>query len=220
MLRELVVHLRARGPEIDVLEDVADRPADVYAHRVRRDPGRLERVAVLGEVGPGLRRLDSRLLEIGDVVPDGRFVGALEHHGVLLAVHLAGLGDVLSEGVHDLALQIVDRLDRTLLREVGHEPGLTKGCDVRRLAALHRGREQRREVVAPGRVLDVHVRVLLLEPVDHGLERRLLLAGPDRHHRERTADVLVAAGVAVVVAVAASAGGRSECQRDGQRGEE
>ena len=210
--RQLVVHLRAGGTEVDVLEEIRDRPADVHAHRVRRDPGGLDRVADLCEVVPRLRRLDPGLLEGRDVVPDRRFVGALEHHAVLRALDSARIGDVLAEGVHDLLPKIVDRLDRVLPREVGHQAGLPERGDCRRVATLDRCREQRREVVAARRVPDAHVRIGLLEAVDHGLERLLLLAGPDRHHRDGAGDVLAPCCVSSSVVVAAAA-----CGCEGQR---
>ena len=160
--------------------------------------------ASLLEVLPRLGRLDAGLLEGRDVVPDGRLVGALEHDAVLRAVDRADVGDRLAERVDDRLAQVVDRLDRVLLGEVGHQPRLADRCDVGRVPSLDGGGEQRREVVAAGRVLDGDVRIQLREAVDHGLERRLLVAAPDRHHRERSGDVLAPLGAAAAVVTAAT----------------
>ena len=214
---ELVVHLGSRRAEVDVLEDVRHRPADVDADRVRGDPRGLKRVAGFVQLVPGLGSAHARLLEGRDVVPHGRLVSPLEHDPVLRPVDRADVRDGFPEVVDDRLAQVVDRLKGPLLHEALHEPGLAHGGDVGRIAAFDSGRQQRCKVVAAGRVLDVDVRVELVEAVDHGLERLLLLAAPDRHHRDVAGDVLAALGAATVVA--STTPGRDECQHADDQGQ-
>ena len=67
------------------------------ADRVRRTPAALIVSAAVEEVLPGLRRLDARVLEGGDVVPDRRLVGRLEEEAVERAVDAAELHRRLAE---------------------------------------------------------------------------------------------------------------------------
>ena len=93
--------------------------------------------------------------------------------------------DRLAEVLVHRVLREVERLQRAPLDEVGHRARLRDRRDVGRVAALDRGREHGGDVVAARGVLDRHVRVLLGEAVDDGLEGLLLVAGPDADHRDR-----------------------------------
>ena len=141
-----------------------------------------ERVPVLGGC-------DARVLEGGDVVPDGRLVGGLEDEAVELAVDRAELEEVLRVVGLDVRAREVDRLQRALLLELRDDAGLRDRREVGRVAALDRGAEHGRHVVAGRRVLDGHVRILALEAVQHGLEGLLLVAGPDADDRDVAGDI-------------------------------
>ena len=121
------------------------------------------------------------------------------------------VGDRLAEVVHDRIAEVVDRLDGALLGELGHETGLGDAGDVGRVPSLHRGREQRREVVAARGELHGHVRVQLVEAGDDRLERLLLGACPRAHDRDRAADVLAALGATSAVVVSAAT---RRCERE------
>ncbi len=212
MLRQLVVLLRARFAEVDVLEQVGEGPAVGAADRVGRDAGRRDRVAGLEEVVPVRRGLDACVLENGDVVPDGRLVGALEKEAVELPVDRAEVEPRLGETLLDLVLREVDRLQRAALGEVGHEARLRQRCDVGRVASLDRRREHGRRLLRR-LVGNLDVRVLLGEAVEDGLEGLALGARPHRQDADVAGDVAGAsrlgraAGAGRLVVVAAAAGG-------------
>jgi hypothetical protein len=96
--------------------------------------------------------------------------------------------------------------------------------EVGRIAALDGRGEDGDELVAARRVVDRDARVLLGEAVDHGLERGLLLAAPDRHDRDRAGDVPAGLGcgsvLARLVVAAAAAGADSRQQEDEEQGEQ
>jgi hypothetical protein len=175
------------------------------------------------ELVPGLRRLDAGVLERVDVEPDRRLVGALEDEAVELAADRPELHEVGRVVGADRVLGEVERLQGALLLELLDQARLGDGRQVRRVAALDRGAQDRRDVVAGRVVLDRDLRVLRLERVEHRLEGLLLIAGPDADDRDLAGDVLAArdglcaARRAVVVVAAAAAGGDE--REYAQRGE-
>ena len=150
--------------------------------------GRLQRVRVLQQVGPRLRRRDTGVLERRHVVEDGRLVGALEDHAVEVALDRAERDPRRRVVLRHRGLHEVDRLERAARREVLDEAGLRDRREIGRIAALHRRREHGRRVVARRRVLDADARVGLRERGEHELEVRRLRARPDADDRELAAD--------------------------------
>ena len=125
---------------------------------------------------------DAGVLERRDVVPDGRLVGALEEEAVELAVDRAELRPHRARSsLAIVGLRERDRLQRALVCELldrgpaARSSPCPAGCRPATAVASTVGMLSPRR-----RVLDLDARVHLLEPVDHGLERLLLVAGPDR----------------------------------------
>jgi hypothetical protein len=181
---QLVVLVGAGRADVDVLEEVGERPAVGAADRIGRHARSLERLRILEEVVPGLGRLDACVLEDRDVVPDGRLVGPLEEEAVELAVNRPELDGRRGVVRRDRVLGEVDRLDLAALGVLLDRPGLGDRRQVGRIAALHGRREDGDDVVAGGVVLDVDVGALLLEAVENGLDRFLLGRHPDAHERD------------------------------------
>ena len=140
---------------------------------------------------PGRRRLDPGGLERGGGVPDRRLVRRLEEEAVELALDGAERDPGRRVVLHGCRTCEGDRLQHSAVREVPEQARLADRGQVRRLAALDRRREDRRRVVAARRVLDLDVRIQLLEAVEDGLEPLLLGAGPDPDDREVPRDRLV-----------------------------
>ncbi len=91
----------------------------------------------------------------------------------------------------DRRLRVRDRLQLPLLHELLHEARLRDVGHVGRIAAGDGGRQHGRDVVALRRVGDRDVRVLLVEAVDHLLERLLLRRGPDAPELDGARDARV-----------------------------
>ena len=93
-----------------------------------------------------------------------------------------------------VALRKVDRLQRALLRELLHRARAAASAAMSGgLPPCDRGREDGRQRCRRPAVLDRHVRVLLLEAVEDGLERLLLVAGPDAPSTRRVPETSLAA---------------------------
>jgi hypothetical protein len=75
-----------------------------------------------------------------------------------------------------------------LVGELLHETGLRDVRHVRRMPAGDRGREHRRDVVADRLVVDLDVRIDLVEGLDHLAEGFRLGAGPDAVERHAAGD--------------------------------
>ncbi len=184
MCGQLVVFLGTRLAEVDVLEQVGERPTVGATDRVGREARCIDGLRGREQIVPGRRRLDTGIRERRDVVPNGRLVGGLEEEPVKRSVDRAELDRIVAKVRLHIVFHEVERLQRLLPDEVLHEPRLRQERHVGRIPALDRRRELRRQLVARRCVLDIHVRVLLGEPVEHCLERLLLGAGPDAHDRD------------------------------------
>ena len=188
MVRQLVVHLRAGGAEVDVLEPVRQRPADVCADRDTRVAGVPDEPELLKEAVPVLRRFGSGLAPDVSVVPHGRLVGGLEPHAVQLAIDRTEVQPRLRiVGLDGRADLVVERDEVAVGGELLHERGLADHGDVGRRATLELAGDVGGAVVAEAGVGDRGAGVLL-ELCEDGLEVLLLRAGPGGH------DVEVAAG--------------------------
>ena len=106
----------------------------------------------------------------------------------------------------------VERLDVSALGEVRDRARLGDGREVRRVAALERGREARDELVTGRLIRDVDVRIGLAEAVEDVLDRLLLRPHPDAHERDRAADVLAALDGFAAVVPSAARGDDRECE--------
>ncbi len=186
--RELVVHVSTGRPQIDVLEEVGERPALGSADRVGGKARGLDRLGVREELLPVFGGLDAGVLEGLDVVPVGRLVGSLEEHGVELVLERPHFDDRLGEVLGDGVLREVDRLQRPSLHVLLDEPRLGDNRHVRGAPTLHGRRENGRKRVAGRVVRDVDVGVLLGEAVDDRLERLLLRPRPRAHDRDLPRD--------------------------------
>ena len=147
-------------------------------------PGRLDRVRRRHELGPRLRRVHARVLEGVGVVPDGGLVARLEDEPVDLLVERAQSDPRRREVRREDALRVGHGLERALVDELLHETRLGDVGHVGRVTAGDRRRHHRRQVVADRLVVDLDVRVLLVEGGDHLPERRGLGARPDTVERD------------------------------------
>ena len=113
------------------------------------------------------------------VVPDRRLVAGLEDEAVDLGVERREPDPRRREVRQQRLRRVADRLQRALVDELLDEARLRDVRHVRRLAARDGGREHGRKVVADRLVGDLHVRVHLVERLDHVPEGRCLGTGPD-----------------------------------------
>src|SRR5439155_1842288 len=100
------------------------RPPIGAADGERRSAGRLERLRCLEELRPRTDVRDTRVFERGNVVPNGRLVGALDQEAVDVTADDADLRDVGRVVLRKCGLRVVDVLQRALLLEVADEPRL------------------------------------------------------------------------------------------------
>ena len=188
--RQLVVEVRAGAADVDVLEQVRQRPAVGAGDRVRRQPGGLDGLGGRDHVVERRGRLYPGRLVGRDVVPAERLAARLEQEAVEGAFELRDLRDGLAVVLDHHVAHEVERQQVAGRGELADEAGLGGSRQIGRVAALDRRRQQGGQVVAGRVVGDLDVRVLLAEAVEHGLEVLRLDVLPDAHDRDLARDVL------------------------------
>ncbi len=162
VLGQLVVLLRARLGEVDVLEPVGQRPALGAADGERGDAGVEDRLRGAEQLRPGLGLTRPRVLEDLVVVPDQGLVGGLVVDAVRLAADLAdvlpALRVVLAELLDGVGAQ---RLGPALVDGLLDGARLRQHRDVRRLPAGHLRADEVDDRVLRGHERDLGARALL-----------------------------------------------------------
>ncbi len=178
MRRQLVVHLRACRAQVDVLEPVRQRPADIGADREAGNARIGDDLKSTREDLPRLGDLGTGILIDPDVVPDRRLVGRLEPDAVELIV----VGRQILPRVRVVLLNrrddvIRERDDVARFDKLVDQAGLGNERDIGGAATLDLRAERGRDVVAERLV--GHCRPgLLLEEGENLFEVLLLGAGP------------------------------------------